>query len=86
MQLLLRRSLFLVFDESNFVLGVAYSKHVVHVYAYNGSSDLREHLEVCSFQQQLLGKGFYCPGKSIVILAFVDHPFIILELIEATLI
>lgn len=28
-------------------LGVAYSKHIVHVYSYYGNDDLRKHLEVC---------------------------------------
>lgn len=30
-----------------FLTGVAFSKHIVHIYAYNGGSDLRQHLEVC---------------------------------------
>lgn len=29
-----------------FLPGVAFSKHIVHIYAYNGGSDLRQHLEV----------------------------------------
>jgi len=27
--------------------GVAYSKHIVHLYSYHGPNDLRNHLEVC---------------------------------------
>lgn len=27
--------------------GVAYSKHIVHIYSYHGGDDLRNHLEVC---------------------------------------
>lgn len=28
-------------------VGVAFSKHVVHIYSYVGGNDLRQHLEVC---------------------------------------
>lgn len=28
------------------ILGVAYSKHVVHIYSYYGGDDLRNHIEV----------------------------------------
>lgn len=27
-------------------LGVAYSKHIVHIFSYHGADDLRNHLEV----------------------------------------
>lgn len=27
--------------------GVAYSKHIVHLYAYHGGDDLQDKLEVC---------------------------------------
>lgn len=34
---------------SDFVcLGVAFSKHIVHLYTYNPTGELRQHLEVCS--------------------------------------
>lgn len=26
--------------------GIAYSKHIVHIYSYHGGDDLRNHLEV----------------------------------------
>lgn len=32
---------------SNFGLGVAYSKHIVHIYFYQGGNDFKNHLEVC---------------------------------------
>lgn len=32
-----------------FISGVAYSKHIVHIYSYHGSDDLRNHLEVFRF-------------------------------------
>ncbi|KAJ6731900.1 TOPLESS-RELATED PROTEIN 4-LIKE [Salix purpurea] len=28
--------------------GVAYSRHIVHVYSYHGGADIRNHLEVCA--------------------------------------
>lgn len=30
-----------------YTTGVAYSKHIVHIYSYHGGDDLRNHLEVC---------------------------------------
>lgn len=29
------------------IAGVAYSKHIVHLYTYHGGDELRNHLEVC---------------------------------------
>lgn len=34
--------------------GVAYSKHIVHIYSYHGGDDLRNHLEVCLSQVHFL--------------------------------
>ena len=33
--------------------GVAYSKHIVHIYSYQGGDDLRNHLEVCAVKESL---------------------------------
>jgi hypothetical protein len=38
-----------VWSPDGTLLGVAFSKHIVHIYTYNGGSDLRQHLEVYSF-------------------------------------
>lgn len=35
-----------VWNPDGTLLGVAFSKHIVHIYTYNGASDLRQHLEV----------------------------------------
>jgi hypothetical protein len=35
-----------VWSPDGNLLGVAFSKHIVHIYTYNGGSDLRQHLEV----------------------------------------
>ncbi|KAG6546023.1 hypothetical protein Mapa_012428 [Marchantia paleacea] len=35
-----------VWSPDGSLLGVAFSKYIVHIYAYNGGSDLRQHLEV----------------------------------------
>lgn len=44
-------SFFFLFFSFDFPLpssisGVAYSKHIVHIYSYHGGDDLRNHLEV----------------------------------------
>lgn len=39
--------LVICYDCYNFDSGVAYSKHIVHLFSYNGADDLRNHLEVC---------------------------------------
>lgn len=36
-----------VFPLPSSISGVAYSKHIVHIYSYHGGDDLRNHLEVC---------------------------------------
>lgn len=35
-----------VFPLPSSISGVAYSKHIVHIYSYHGGDDLRNHLEV----------------------------------------
>lgn len=38
--------------------GVAYSKHIVHIYSYHGGDDLRNHLEVSIYLCHLFSFGF----------------------------
>lgn len=33
--------------------GVAYSKHIVHLYAYHGGDDLQDKLEVCPWFESI---------------------------------
>lgn len=33
-------------SRSSYVSGAAFSKHLIHLYAYAGPNDLRQHLEV----------------------------------------
>lgn len=54
------------------LLGVAYSKHVVHVYAYNGSSDLREHLEIDAHLGGVNDLAFSYPNKQLCIVTCGD--------------
>lgn len=37
----------LLMNISTSASGVAYSKHIVHIFSYYGGDDLRNHLEVC---------------------------------------
>jgi hypothetical protein len=37
----------LLYSASVVVAGVAFTKHLIHLYAYHGSNDLRQHLEAC---------------------------------------
>jgi hypothetical protein len=37
----------LLYSASFVVAGVAFTKHLIHLYAYHGPNDLRQHLEAC---------------------------------------
>ncbi|XP_011073420.1 topless-related protein 4 [Sesamum indicum] len=50
------------------IFGVAYSKHIVHLYAYYGSDDLRNHLEIDAHVGSVSDIAFSHPNKQLCII------------------
>ncbi|CAN4086401.1 unnamed protein product [Withania somnifera] len=53
--------------DGNF-LGVAYSKHIVHLYSYHGGDDLRNHLEIDAHVGNVSDLAFSHPNKQLCII------------------
>ncbi|KAL2515560.1 putative topless-related protein 4-like [Forsythia ovata] len=47
---------------------VAYSKHIVHIYAYHGGDDLRNHLEIDAHGGNVSDLAFSNPNKQLCII------------------
>ncbi|XP_057872260.2 protein TOPLESS-RELATED PROTEIN 2 isoform X1 [Cryptomeria japonica] len=54
------------------VLGVAFSKHVVHIYSYHGANDLRQHLEIDAHVGGVNDIAFSHPSKQLCIITCGD--------------
>ncbi|KAK9697853.1 hypothetical protein RND81_08G065600 [Saponaria officinalis] len=50
------------------LFGVAYSKHIVHVYSYHGSNDLKNHLEIEAHAGSVNDLAFSYPNKHMFII------------------
>ncbi|KAH7431915.1 hypothetical protein KP509_08G073000 [Ceratopteris richardii] len=57
--------------DGNF-LGVAFSKHVVHIYSYSGGADLRPHLEIDAHSGGVNDLAFAHPNKQLCIITCGD--------------
>ncbi|OMO54350.1 hypothetical protein CCACVL1_27864 [Corchorus capsularis] len=51
------------------LLGVAYSKHMVHIYSYHGSDDLRNHLEIDAHAGNVSDLAFAQPNKQLYVIS-----------------
>ncbi|XP_024026087.1 topless-related protein 4 isoform X2 [Morus notabilis] len=49
------------------LFGVAYSKHIVHIYAYQGGDDLRNHLEIEAHVGSVNDLAFSYPNKQLCV-------------------
>ncbi|KAK6941684.1 WD40 repeat [Dillenia turbinata] len=49
------------------LLGVAYSKHIVHLYSYHGGDDLRNHLEIEAHVGSVNDLAFSYPNKQLCV-------------------
>ncbi|XP_062078108.1 topless-related protein 4-like isoform X2 [Humulus lupulus] len=49
------------------LFGVAYSKHIVHIYAYQGGDDLRNHLEIEAHAGSVNDLAFSYPNKQLCV-------------------
>jgi WD40 repeat protein len=53
-------------------LGVAFSKHIVHIYTYNGGNDLRQHLEIDAHVGGVNDLAFSHPNKQLCVITCGD--------------
>ncbi|XAR52664.1 hypothetical protein NMG60_11020846 [Bertholletia excelsa] len=61
--------------DGNF-MGAAFTKHLVHLYAYNGSNDLRQHLEIDAHAGQVNDLAFAHPNKQLCVVTCGDDKMI----------
>ncbi|XP_010545756.1 PREDICTED: topless-related protein 4 [Tarenaya hassleriana] len=61
-----------VWSPDGALLGVAYSKHIVHIYSYHGSDDLRNHLEIDAHTGNVNDIAFSQPNKQLCALTCGD--------------
>ncbi|GMY35822.1 topless-related protein 4-like [Fagus crenata] len=57
--------------DGNF-FGVAYSKHIVHIYSYHGGDDLRNHLEIEAHSGSVNDLAFSYPNKQLCVVTCGD--------------
>ncbi|KAF7837781.1 topless-related protein 2 [Senna tora] len=61
--------------DGNFI-GVAFTKHLIHLYAYQGSNDLRQHLEIDAHIGVVYDLAFSYPNKQLCIVTCGDDKLI----------
>ncbi|GFY94903.1 TOPLESS-related 2 [Actinidia rufa] len=61
--------------DGNFI-GAAFTKHLVHLYAYTGSNDLRQHLEIEAHNGQVNDLAFAHPNKHLCVVTGGDDKMI----------
>ncbi|KAI9122848.1 hypothetical protein K1719_005737 [Acacia pycnantha] len=61
--------------DGNF-LGVAFTKHLVHLYAYQGPNDLRQHLEIDAHTGGVYDLAFSYPNKQLCMVTCGDDKLI----------
>ncbi|XP_007023214.2 PREDICTED: topless-related protein 4 isoform X1 [Theobroma cacao] len=61
-----------IWSSDGDLLGVAYSKHIVHVYSYHGSNDLRSHLEIEAHIGSVNDLAFSQPNKQLWVVTCGD--------------
>ncbi|KAH8952549.1 hypothetical protein BDL97_09G090800 [Sphagnum fallax] len=61
-----------VWSPDGTLLGVAFSKHIVHIYTYNGGSDLRQHLEIDAHVGGVNDLAFSHPNKQLCVITCGD--------------
>ncbi|CAM6106427.1 unnamed protein product [Calypogeia fissa] len=61
-----------VWSPDGNLLGVAFSKYIVHIYSYNGGSDLRQHLEIDAHVGGVNDLAFSHPNKQLCVITCGD--------------
>ncbi|XP_022721208.1 topless-related protein 4-like isoform X2 [Durio zibethinus] len=57
-----------IWNRDGALLGVAYSKHIVQIYSYHGSDDLRNHLEIEAHVGNVSDLAFSQPNKQLCVI------------------
>ncbi|XWS16473.1 hypothetical protein CRYUN_Cryun34aG0091000 [Craigia yunnanensis] len=57
-----------IWSPDGALLGVAYSKHIVHIYSYHGSDGLRNHLEIDAHVGNVSDLAFSQPNKQLCLI------------------
>lgn len=65
-----------VWSPDGNLFGVAYSKHIVHTYTYNGGGDVRQHLEIDAHIGGVNDLSFSNPSKQLCIITCGDDKII----------
>ncbi|KAG9138676.1 hypothetical protein Leryth_018567 [Lithospermum erythrorhizon] len=65
-----------VWSADGALFGVAYSKHIVHIYSYHGSHDLRNHLEIEAHAGSVNDLAFSYPNKQLCVITCGDDRLI----------
>jgi WD40 repeat protein len=61
-----------IWSPDGAVLGVAFSKHIVHIYSYTGAGDLRQHLEIDAHVGGVNDIAFSHPASQLCIITCGD--------------
>ncbi|KAL2612905.1 hypothetical protein R1flu_024597 [Riccia fluitans] len=61
-----------VWSPDGTLLGVAFSKYIVHIYAYQGGNDLRQHLEIDAHVGGVNDLAFSHPNKQLCVITCGD--------------
>ncbi|KAE8657881.1 Protein TOPLESS [Hibiscus syriacus] len=65
-----------VWSPDGALFGVAYSKHIVHIYSYHGGDDLRNRLEIEAHVGSVNDLAFSYPNKQLCVVTCGDDRFI----------
>ncbi|XP_047313199.1 topless-related protein 4-like isoform X2 [Impatiens glandulifera] len=65
-----------IWSPDGSLFGVAYSKHIVHVYSYHGGDDVRNHLEIDAHAGSVNDIAFSYPNKQLSVVTCGDDRLI----------
>ncbi|XAR66873.1 hypothetical protein NMG60_11013241 [Bertholletia excelsa] len=65
-----------IWSPDGTLFGVAYSKHIVHIYSYHGTDDVRNHLEIDAHNGSVHDLAFSYPNKQLSIVTCGEDHFI----------
>ncbi|XP_052199357.1 topless-related protein 4-like isoform X2 [Diospyros lotus] len=65
-----------IWSPDGTLFGVAYSKHIVHIYTYHGGEDVRNHLEIDAHAGSVNDLAFSYPNKQLSVVTCGEDRFI----------
>ncbi|KAF9662879.1 hypothetical protein SADUNF_Sadunf18G0100400 [Salix dunnii] len=66
------------------LFGVAYSRHIVHLYSYHGGADIRNHLEMDAHNGNVNDLAFACQNKLVVVTCGDDRTIRVWDAVVGT--